>query len=78
VTHNAANDFRPAFSPDGSKVAFTRQLDRTNYEVYLMGADGSAQTNVSRSAGIDDDSAFSPDGTKIAYVHQDRVEDQPR
>jgi Tol biopolymer transport system component len=38
-------DEGPAFSPDGTQIAFTSGRDG-NYEIYRMGADGSAQTRL--------------------------------
>ena len=38
-------DEGPAFSPDGTQIAFTSARDG-NYEIYRMGADGSAQTRL--------------------------------
>jgi Tol biopolymer transport system component len=40
LTNNMAVDGAPAFSPDGSKIAFTSDRDG-NYEIYVMNADGS-------------------------------------
>jgi Tol biopolymer transport system component len=47
LTNNAAGDGDPAFSPDGSKIAFSSDRDDDdndgifNYEIYVMNADGS-------------------------------------
>ena len=38
-------DVRPAWSPDGSRIAFTSNRDG-NYEIYVMNADGSNPRNV--------------------------------
>src|SRR3712207_7269861 len=48
LTKNAALDRFPAVSPDGTKIAFTSLRDG-NLEIYVMNADGSNQTNLSRS-----------------------------
>ena len=40
----------PAWSPDGRMIAFLSWND-DNYDVYVMNADGSGQTNVTRSPG---------------------------
>ena len=52
VTNSPADDFEPAWSPDGQKLAFTSDRDG-NREVYLMNADGSGQTNRTNNAAID-------------------------
>ena len=38
-------DWRPTWSPDGSKIAFASERDG-NYEIYVMNADGSNSTLV--------------------------------
>ena len=55
-----------AFPGTNGKIAFTSLRDG-NLEVYVMNADGSAQTRLTTDAAADDDSAFSPDGQKIAF-----------
>jgi Tol biopolymer transport system component len=42
-----------------------------NYQVYVMNADGSGQTNISGSAANDGQPSWSPDGTKIATSDRD-------
>src|SRR5215216_6217269 len=53
---------QPAFSPDGSKIAYVRQED-----VWVMNANGGAQTNLTQNRTTDDTPAWSPDGSKIAF-----------
>ena len=67
TTNRSADDARPAWSPDGSKIAF--HSDRTgDYEIYVMNADGSGQTNLTLERSSDDFApTWSPDGTKIAF-----------
>jgi TolB protein len=66
LTNDAAVDRSPAWSPDGSKVAFESRRDG-NAEIYVMNADGSGQTNLTNSAGSDASPAWSPDGTTLAF-----------
>lgn len=42
----------PAWSPDGAKIAFLSQRDGNN-EIYVMNADGTGQTNLTRHADMD-------------------------
>ena len=66
LTNNPARDFDPAWSPDGTKVAFS-SFRGGNREIFVMNADGSGQTNVTNDACWDVDPAWSPDGTRIAF-----------
>ena len=65
ITSNGTNDTDPAWSPDGSKIAFTRRSD-----VWVMDADGTDQRNLTEPLGVGNDAAWSPDGTKIAFDTQ--------
>ena len=48
LTNNDALDFDPAWSPDGSHIAFTSNRDR-NFEIYVMNSDGSGQTRLTNN-----------------------------
>ncbi|HEU5173595.1 MAG TPA: DPP IV N-terminal domain-containing protein [Gemmatimonadaceae bacterium] len=67
LTHDAAVDMEPTWSPDGSKLAFT-SLRSGVHDVWVMNADGSGATNLTATTGGGAAPAWSPDGTKIAYV----------
>ena len=75
ITHNTSPDNAPAFSPDGTKIAYYSVGDpisnpQGDWEVYLVNAsDGSGQKNLTNNgAGADDfEPVFSPDGQWIAY-----------
>ena len=59
----ADEDHSPAWSPDGTKIAFSSEGD-----IYVMNADGSAQTRLTRDAQYDVFPDWSPDGSKIAVT----------
>src|SRR5213082_3058241 len=41
LTNNPADDILPAWSPDGTKIAWsTNRPGGSNYEIYVMNADG--------------------------------------
>ena len=68
LTHNRLYEFEPAWSPDGSRIAFRRHLDDPrNPDIWVMDADGSNKTRL--TTGPRDDSApdWSPDGRRIAW-----------
>ncbi len=66
LTNDPADDTRPTWSSDGTKIAFVSERDG-NREIYVMRADGKNQTNFSNNPGPDDESAWSPDGERIAF-----------
>ena len=57
----------PTLSPDRTKVAFVSDRDG-NREIYAMGADGSAPTNITQHDAWDSSPAWSPDGQQMAFV----------
>jgi len=77
----------PVWSPDGSQIAFVSWRDSAdpdhcrdgdcNFEVYVMGSDGSDQTNVSRNPAEDWDPTWSPDGSRIAFVSLRDEQERP-
>jgi Tol biopolymer transport system component len=66
VTH-PADDRDPAWSPDGSLIAFATDRDG-NSEIYVVHADGSMPTRLTDDPAADTSLAWSPDGTRIAFV----------
>lgn len=65
--HIARQGEEPTLSPDRTRVAFESYRDG-NYEIYVMGADGSAPTNITQHDARDSSPAWSPDGSSIAFV----------
>ena len=61
----------PAFSFDGSRIAFVSQRDG-NAEIYLMNADGTGTTRVTADPLTDGRPAFTPDGQTIVF-HSSRT-----
>lgn len=61
-----ASNVEPAWSPDGSQIAFM-----ASREIYVMDADGSHQTNLTNHPASDERPAWSPDGSQIAFVRRD-------
>lgn len=69
LTDDPCLDVDPAWSPDGSKIAFaTSRDDPENLSIYVMNADGSDQRRLVKIPGADSiGPAWSPDGTRIAF-----------
>ena len=62
-----SSDFYPAWSPDGTKIAFTSDRDGIP-KIYVMNADGTNQTRITDNPASDEAPAWSPDGSKIAFT----------
>jgi hypothetical protein len=59
LTNSSAADTSPAWSPDGAKIAFDSFRDG-NWEVYVMNADGTNETNVTQDPGTQGDPSWQP------------------
>nr|MDQ3007930.1 hypothetical protein [Chloroflexota bacterium] len=59
----------PAWSPDGSRIAFASARDG-NYEIYVMKADGTDQIRLTDDPAYDMSPVWSPDGRQIAFDTQ--------
>jgi TolB protein len=57
--HQGATGVAAAWSPDGSKIAFDSSRSG-NYEIYVMNADGTGQTNVTDNPADDSAPDWSP------------------
>ncbi|HEX6207210.1 MAG TPA: hypothetical protein VF058_02515, partial [Actinomycetota bacterium] len=63
------DDHDPAWSPDGSMVAFARVTDEgRRSSVFLVEADGSGLRQLTSGPHLDRQPAWSPDGMQIAFV----------
>jgi Tol biopolymer transport system component/flagellar hook assembly protein FlgD len=67
ITTDDAWDIEPAWSPDGSKLAFSSNRSG-NYDIWAMNADGSGLINLANNPAYDGKPAWSPNGSKIAFV----------
>src|SRR6266850_1775364 len=64
---NNSNDYAPAWSADGSKIAFTSNR-AGKPEIYVMNVDGSNPTRLTMNSDFDEGPAWSPDGAKLAFT----------
>ena len=74
LTHGDSGSGWPAWSPDGTRIAFDsdradpdRSDDVLVNDVYTMRADGTGVRKVTDSVGFSGDPAFSPDGSLLAF-----------
>jgi WD40 repeat protein len=70
---SAGHDRFPAWSPDGSKIAFSSSRDTCvsnpdvcNSQIYTINADGTNLTRITNDPFNESNPAWSPDGSKIA------------
>jgi len=72
LTFDSRLDSDPAWSPDGSKIAFAKfalPLNPNSSQIYVMNADGSDQRQLTQLTAnrYHGHPTWSPDGTKIAF-----------
>lgn len=63
----------PRWSPDGTRLAFSANVQFSNYllnndEVFIVNANGTGLTNVSKNSAYDFNPSWSPDGRQLAFV----------
>jgi len=85
LTHNNGFDGLPDWSPDGSRIAFTSDMDGflgeqepggpSNLELYTMAPDGSEVVRLTYNSRYEGESDWSPDGSRIAFDAADPFED---
>jgi Tol biopolymer transport system component len=74
IVLTADGGFDPSWSPDGTRIAFSRAVDCCNTEIHVMNADGSGERRLTFVGGRrNSDPAWSPDGTKIVWSHEDEL-----
>ena len=70
LTDSPFADQWPRVSPDGSRIVFQTNRD-FDFEIYVMGADGSDQRNLTSSAFDDRFPAWTPDGARVVWSRFD-------
>ncbi len=62
LTEGTTEGYHAVWSPDGSKIAFTK-----SGEIYSMNSNGTEVTNLTNNAVSDNSPAWSPDGSNVAF-----------
>ncbi len=65
ITYDPEDDYQPAWSPDGSKIAFASNRGGMGTQVWVMNADGTTATRITVGGGFHP--SWSPDGQHIAF-----------
>lgn len=77
LTQNGATNWSPSWHPDGRRIIFSSNMDDWhekigkfghNFELYLIGIDGTGLTRLTFNDVFDSFPMFSPDGTKVAFA----------
>lgn len=61
----------PAFSPDGNRIAFIRQVNNGNPDIYVKVLDEESVLRLTETPAYEGAPAWSPDGSSIAYIRRD-------
>ncbi len=76
LTNDAYKDVTPAWSPDGSKIAFASNRSG-DYDIYVINPDGTGLTNLTNTTNTDEKyPSWNPDGTTIVYTKYDSTLEQ--
>ena len=68
ITRNVGYRGRPAWSPDGTKIAFDCQVDAGNDDICVINADGTRFARLTSDPAADAAAAWKPDGSQIAFA----------
>jgi len=63
----SGGSYDPAWSPDGSKIAFTSQRTGRS-QIFVAGADGSNPVNLNNDLAFNWSPTWSPDGEQLAFL----------
>ena len=64
---NVYEERAPAWSPDGTQIAFMARIGGNDFEICVINADGSGFQQLTNNAVPDATPSWSPDGTQIAW-----------
>ncbi len=67
ITEVKGSIFSPAWSPDGNRIAYSVQRDKSYQVIYVQNVNGGVATVVTPYSGANLGPSFSPDGSKILF-----------
>ena len=67
ITEVAGSIFSPTWSPDGNRIAYSVQRDKSYPVIYVQNVSGGGATSLTPFAGNNLSPSFSPDGSKILF-----------
>jgi TolB protein len=67
------DDYTPAWSPDGSSIAFAKTENYGNARIYTVNPDGTHLTALTDGSSWDATPAWSPDATKLLFVRNQQI-----
>ena len=67
ITGNEANNLEPAWSPDGTQIAYMSDRDGSR-EIYVFNLETGEETRLTDNSNREAFPVWSPDGTQIAYT----------
>jgi len=69
----ALGDSNPAWAPDGTRIAFQRDVEGEANQIYVVDADGGDAKKLTTENLDNQDPAWSPDGKRIVFVGADEL-----
>ncbi|MEE8119744.1 MAG: winged helix-turn-helix domain-containing protein, partial [Gammaproteobacteria bacterium] len=70
LTSHPNLEFGPAFSPDGTRMAYVWQgPNNDNFDIYIKSIGTATPYNLTNKPGYNTSASWSPDGTAIAYMY---------
>ncbi len=75
---NDGPNSHPAWSPDGNQIAFAREVDDGNTEIFVMNVDGSDKRRLTDNESVDTRPCWSPDGKNLLFSSNRKSADGAR
>jgi Tol biopolymer transport system component len=77
TSNTVGRDADPAWSPDGSRIAFRRRVTPGNLDVYTMASNGTDVQRVVSGPAVEEKPLFSPDGTELMFISNRASDGRP-